>query len=653
MNGSVKRPDDARKTRRRAQISLDRAPLSAALLFLTVFLASARAGSSQPAKSDFDFDARSKEVLSHVSAVIRFYQKATTPIQKVGEPNDIVYRDQAVTLSSQTATLAFQSASAEADLMTAYQRHQGIDPASSGPAEAQKLQALREGVEKRLTALKSRETELDQQIASARGTDTAVLQGQRKQLASALDLANAMADALQKIVGAPGSQAATGLASDIDNLQRSVPQLDSKAAPVAAQLAMLDHARSAGVSSQTMVVFELLEAERSLDELIKDSDDLHTHALALRTPITNLLHDLMTRGQQLSDEAMNGAAAPTTTAEAGAEQLESMTKTFKALSSTSIPLSQEIIAIEQSRANLTAWRGAVDREYKTILHALLLRLMVMAIALAVIFAIGQLWTRAVGKYVHDVRRRRQFLVMRRAVLGFLSAIVLLFGFVTQFDSLATFAGFITAGVAVGLQTILLSVAAYFFIIGRYGIKVGDRISITGVTGDVVDVGLVRFYMMELAGNGIELNPTGRIVVFSNSVLFQAASPLYKQIPGTEYAWHELTLKLAETANYQLAASAILAVVQATYERYRSRIEDEHHGVTQWLHTSLAPPAIESRLQFDASGSLQFWARYPVQIKNAATTDEQLTEALLRLLAENKEVKDAVASMPKLQAAVKG
>jgi small-conductance mechanosensitive channel len=61
------------------------------------------------------------------------------------------------------------------------------------------------------------------------------------------------------------------------------------------------------------------------------------------------------------------------------------------------------------------------------------------------------------------------------------------GFVSEFSSLATFAGFITAGIAVALQAVILSVAAYFFVIGRYGINVGDRISIAGVTGDEIDI----------------------------------------------------------------------------------------------------------------------------------------------------------------------
>jgi hypothetical protein len=41
------------------------------------------------------------------------------------------------------------------------------------------------------------------------------------------------------------------------------------------------------------------------------------------------------------------------------------------------------------------------------------------------------------------------------------------------------------------------------------------------------------YLMELASTGIDLYPTGRVVMFSNSVLFQARMPLFRQIPGTE------------------------------------------------------------------------------------------------------------------------
>jgi small-conductance mechanosensitive channel len=94
------------------------------------------------------------------------------------------------------------------------------------------------------------------------------------------------------------------------------------------------------------------------------------------------------------------------------------------------------------------------------------------------------------RYVHDARRRRQLLLIRRFVSGFFMLLVVMLGFVSEFSSLATFAGFITAGIAVALQTVILSIAAYFSLIGRRGVKVGDRITVSGVTGDVLEIGFI-------------------------------------------------------------------------------------------------------------------------------------------------------------------
>ena len=186
---------------------------------------------------------------------------------------------------------------------------------------------------------------------------------------------------------------------------------------------------------------------------------------------------------------------------------------------------------------------------------------------------------------------------------------MIFGLVTQFSSLATFAGFIVAGLAVGLQTILLSVVAYFFIIGRYGVRVGDRITIAGVTGDVAEVGLVRFYMHELAGSGIDLYPSGRVAIFSNAVLFQATTPLYKQLPGTEYLWHELTIKLVPDTDYRPAVQAMQKSVKDVYDGYRQQIEQQHRQLESWMDSSIDVPDIQSNLQL-MDGGLQFWVRYP-------------------------------------------
>jgi small-conductance mechanosensitive channel len=231
------------------------------------------------------------------------------------------------------------------------------------------------------------------------------------------------------------------------------------------------------------------------------------------------------------------------------------------------------------------------------------------------------------------------------------AVIVLFGFVTQFSSLATFAGFITAGIAVGLQSILLSVAAYFFIIGRYGVKVGDRITVAGVTGDVVEVGLVRFYMMELVGSGTALHTTGRVAVFANSVLFQTGTPLYKQMPGTEYAWHELIAKLNPGADVEAVRKALLDVVSGVYEDYRQNIEAQHGQVETWAGTAIEAPKVSSRLEMTDSG-LQMAVLFPVEIQHAAETDQKIAAALLQASSQEGPLKAGLSATPTINASIK-
>jgi small-conductance mechanosensitive channel len=204
---------------------------------------------------------------------------------------------------------------------------------------------------------------------------------------------------------------------------------------------------------------------------------------------------------------------------------------------------------------------------------------------------------------------------------------------------------------VGLQAVLLSVAAYFFVIGRYGIRIGDRISIAGVTGDVIDVSPVRFYLMELAGSDINLFPTGRIVVFSNSVLFQATTPLYKQIPGTEYTWHEVVLQGVPGADFKLLEEKLLTAVNSVYERYRADIERQHIDLERSIEVQMKAPAPQAKLQFSEAG-LELLVRYPTELRTAPEIDQEVTEAVLNAIEKEPALKAAVTGIPRIRAAVK-
>lgn len=71
-----------------------------------------------------------------------------------------------------------------------------------------------------------------------------------------------------------------------------------------------------------------------------------------------------------------------------------------------------------------------------------------------------------------------------------------------------------------------------------------------------------------------------------------------------------------------------------------------------METALDKPQIEPRLQLAETG-LQYAVLFPVQIKDAATTDEQIVHKLLGDMASSETVKNAVAAPPTVKAVIKG
>jgi hypothetical protein len=142
------------------------------------------------------------------------------------------------------------------------------------------------------------------------------------------------------------------------------------------------------------------------------------------------------------------------------------------------------------------------------------------------------------------------------------------------------------------------------------------------------------------------------VVFSNSVLFQATTPLFKQLPGTEYSWHEVVLVLAPGGNHKAVQEKITAVVTSVYSRCREDIERQTSYLGGHAEFPVKSPGPESKLQFGDAG-LELVVRYPVELRKASEIDEHMTQKLVDLIGADPELKTAVAGSPKIQAIVKG
>src|SRR5579864_9096240 len=397
-------------------------------------------------------------VLNHLNQVINWYRHSTTGIQPVGLPSDAIYQDNARSVGSQAVRLAFDSAKAEALLIAAQQKIGGGNQLSAQTIQQQNLARLQAKTSAQIDQLQSQIEGLDAQIAKAPVRRKAALVSQRDALQGQLDLQKALLDAVQKMAAfvETNGEISGGLEGDINQLARSIPEvLGPSASPqkpvTTPSPAKPSLANSEGLITDAISLYSYLSTVHQIDGIIKETDYTRDIADHLRTPLRDALRATIQRSQKLA-----GQPPSTDLQELQAEKQEfqKLTERFKQFSGAVLPLSQEIIVLNDSKTNLEEWRNSIALESKHMLRSVLTRVIGILLALGVILFLSQIWRRITFRYVRDPRRRRQFLIMRRVVIGFLIGVVLLLGFVSEFSSLATFAGFITAGIAVGLQAVL-------------------------------------------------------------------------------------------------------------------------------------------------------------------------------------------------------
>jgi small-conductance mechanosensitive channel len=586
-------------------------------------------------------------VLGHLNAIINWYHDATANAQPGELPSDAIFQQNVRTLAAQAVQLAFQSARAQSALL-------GESNGTSTSGTPQNYAQVEDRISQHLADDQSQLDALNKQLPTKYGAKRKQLLAQRDALTGQTSLDKAMLDAIQKMSAFVelSTVSKQGLQGSIEELANSVPEVVASGAGITAKKPAAAAAptivRSSGLIGELVTLYDQVQSMRRINRLLAESSRVTATANTLRDPLRAAIRAIIAQGQQdLSQTPANATAAQTQP-----QNYAQLTKQFNQVGAALLPLSQEILVLDESRANLEQWRSSISSESKRDLVALLFRVFGIAVALGIVWALSEVWRRLTFRYVHDARRRRQFLLLRRFVMGFFFATVVVMGFVSEFSSLATYAGFVTAGIAVGLQTLLLSVAAYFFVVGRYGIRIGDRVSVAGVTGDVVDVGLVRLYLMELAGTGVDLYPTGRIAVFANSVLFQPTTPLYKQVPGTEYAWHEVSIALAPGGDHKLVQDKALAAVNAVYEGYREVMERQQGTIGDRMEIILKAPAPEAKFQLNDGGPTLL-IRYPVPLKRSSEIDDRVAQALIDVISGNETVRAAISGTPKVRAAVKG
>src|SRR6266852_5969478 len=619
----------------------------------------AGAAKSQTASPEVD----RRSIISYLGEVIGWYRHREVEETLAREPAETLFLADDRQMASDILKLAFESARAEAALLKVTTNETQPTREIAGQAGTSQLAGggPLPGLSDLLTRRGYAQAEVDRAQAEVKDLETRLAGAAKRnrdsitrQLVNArggLDLAQSRVDSLAAIIefetGSTASgKESTGLEAQIDELEHSVPETaqQSKVQAPAASMAAAPSAAQSGILGQAGNLTALIRKERTLGDVIDATNALYGTAQRLRTPALEALRTIDQQGLKLAAQA---GSNDITAVKQNQAEFQKLTEQHKVISAVLLPLAKQMVLLNLYAANLERWRGLVNQHSNIELRNLILRLSGLLILLAVIFTGAVVWRKLTFRYVQDVHRRHQLLQLRRLVVGVIAGLVLIFDFANELGTLGTVMGFAAAGIALALQNVILSLAGYFYVSGRFGIRVGERVQISGINGDVLEIGLFKMTLMEYAGDHASSQPTGRVVVFPNSVGFQPNANFFKQAPGSNFTWNELRFTLAPECDYRLAEKRLIEVVNQVFARYRDQVQREYHNMERDLNVRLDMLRPQSRLQLDDAG-IELVIRYPVQLYGAVQTADEVARRLVDAIKREPGLKLAASGTPSIQ-----
>ncbi len=169
-----------------------------------------------------------------------------------------------------------------------------------------------------------------------------------------------------------------------------------------------------------------------------------------------------------------------------------------------------------------------------------------------------------ARRIQDVSKRYAATKTISYLLGLVALIALIRIWLGGVTGIATYLGLVSAGIAIALQDPLTNLAGWLYLVVRKPLVVGDRVQVGQHAGDVIDISLFQFTLVEI-GQWVDADQsTGRLLHIPNGWVFKQTVCNYTK--GFNFIWNELPVTVTFESNWR-AAKDIL-----------SRIANEHSAV---------------------------------------------------------------------------
>ena len=253
------------------------------------------------------------------------------------------------------------------------------------------------------------------------------------------------------------------------------------------------------------------------------------------------------------------------------------------------------------------------------------RMITIIIGAIVIFIIARYVKKIISKHVDNSDHKYR----SRKAVNFLSYIffiaLLAFAYSDKLGNIGITLGLAGAGIAFALQEVITSFAGWISIMTTNTVKIGQRVKIGAIKGDIIDIGMLKTTIMEVGDwiNGDLYN--GRITKISNSYMFK--EPLQNYSADYPFLWDEITVPIRTESDFKLARKVFLEIAEEVCGDFASNSQHVWSEMTNKYKIEDAQVQPLVTLTFDENW-ITFTIRYVVDYKRRRITKDQLYTRLL-------------------------
>ncbi|MBF7043711.1 mechanosensitive ion channel domain-containing protein [Campylobacter volucris] len=273
-----------------------------------------------------------------------------------------------------------------------------------------------------------------------------------------------------------------------------------------------------------------------------------------------------------------------------------------------------------------------------------LRAFNIVLSITIVIAVAFLLKFIVRKYIEDNDR----FYTANKIINFINinviVLILLFGYIENISYLVTVLGFASAGLAIAMKDMFMSMLGWCVIVFGGSFRVGDRVRVyqnnSQYIGDIIDISFLRMTLYEdiTLLTYTDNRRSGRIVFIPNNFIFTNLISNYTH-HGMKTVWDGLDITLTFDSNHQKALEIVQEIIIKASKGYTKIAKESMEKLRN--EYSIRNPKVEPRFfTFFENYGMRISAWYMTNSYAALALRSNISKEIINEFNKHEDIKIA-------------